>query len=192
MNDIRDRSVLVVVDVQNGFIREPSAAVVPVIAGLVDRWQRANGDTVFTRYLNYEGSPFERLIGWSELMTAPQTDIVDELQPYAKKATAVIDKTGYGLFADEAGAALVRERGWSDIYVCGIATESCVLATCLGAFEANLDPWLIEDASASHAGQHVHDAGVLVTQRFIGEGQIIKVADVPAALAKPALETCDA
>lgn len=192
MSSSQARSVLVVVDVQNGFIREASAPVVPVIADLVDRWQRAGEDTVFTRYLNYEGSPFERLIGWSELMTSPQTDIVEELQPYAKKATAVIDKFGYGLFADKAGAALVSEHGWTEIYVCGIATESCVLATALGAFEANLNPWLIEDASASHAGQHAHDAGVLVTRRFIGEGQIIKAADIPAALLTELLERCDA
>lgn len=192
MSSIKDRSVLVVVDVQNGFIREPSAPVVPVIADLVDRWQRAGCDTVFTRYLNYEGSPFERLIGWSELMTEPQTSIVDELRPYADKATAVVDKYGYGLFADAAGAALVAERGWTNIYVCGIATESCVLATALGAFEADLTPWLIEDASASHAGQHVHDAGVLVTQRFIGAGQIIKVADIPAPLVARTAERCSA
>jgi nicotinamidase-related amidase len=192
VSSIQDRSVLVVVDVQNGFVREPSAPVVPVIADLVDRWQRAGGKTLFTRYLNYEGSPFERLIGWSELMTSPQIDIVDELQPYAEKATAVVDKVGYGLFADDAGAALVEERGWTDIYVCGIATESCVLATALGAFEVNLNPWVIADASASHAGQHVHDAGILVTRRFIGEGQIIRVADIPAPLLAEPRERCDA
>ncbi|WP_329521090.1 cysteine hydrolase [Spirillospora sp. NBC_01491] len=192
MSKIQDRAVLVVVDVQNGFIREASAPVVPVIADLVARWQAAGRDVVFTRYLNYPGSPFERLINWSDLMDSPQTDIVPELQPYAEKATAVIDKKGYGLFADAAGAALVAERGWQDIYVCGIATESCVLATCLGAFEADLTPWLVEDASASHAGQHVHDSGVLVTRRFIGEGQIIAAGDIPVELASSQLEACEA
>ncbi|WP_055477536.1 isochorismatase family cysteine hydrolase [Sphaerimonospora mesophila] len=177
----RDGSVLVVVDVQNGFVREESAHVVPVIAGLVSRWQTAGGNVLFTRYINYPGSPFERLVRWSECMESPQIDIVDELQPYTEKAI-VIDKRGYGLFADSAGAALVAKRGWRDIYVCGIATESCVLATALGAFEADLTPWLIEDASASHAGEHVHDAGVLVTRRFIGERQIIRVADIPGGL----------
>jgi nicotinamidase-related amidase len=171
---VTEKSVLVVVDVQNGFIREGSAHVVPKIVDLVERWQAAGGDVVFTRYLNYAGSPFERLIGWSELMTSPQTDIVPELQAHAERATAIIDKTVYGLFADAAGAALVAGRGWTDIFVCGIATESCVLATALGAFEIDLTPWLIEDASASHAGQTVHEAGVLVTQRFIGAGQIIR------------------
>lgn len=182
------RPVLVVVDVQNGFIREPSAPVVPVIADLVRRWR---GDVIFTRYLNYPGSPFERLIGWSELMTSPAIDIVPELRPLVGQATAVIDKRGYGLFADQAGAALVAERGWTDIYVCGIATESCVLATALGAFEIGLTPWLIEDASASHAGRHVHEAGVLVTERFIGAGQIVRVADLPEVLVVP-VERCEA
>ncbi|MEU6710054.1 cysteine hydrolase [Nonomuraea sp. NPDC046802] len=167
-----------VVDVQNGFVRDESAHVVPVIANLVKRWQTAGGDTIFTRYVNYPGSPFERLVRWSGCMDSPQIDIVAELQPYAEKAVAVIDKKGYGLFADPVGAALVAERQWHHIYVCGIATESCVLATALGAFELDLTPWVIEDASASHAGQHVHDAGMLVTRRFIGEGQIIRAADI--------------
>lgn len=175
-------AVLVVVDVQNGFVREQSCHVVPVIAGLVERWRRAGGDVVFTRYINYEGSPFERLIKWKELRDSPQIDLAPELAPLAARATAVIDKNMYSLFADGKGRSLVSERGWTDIYVCGIATESCVLKTAVDAFELDLTPWLIEDASASHAGQHVHEAGVLVTQRFIGKGQIITTADIPASL----------
>ncbi|MDP4504050.1 isochorismatase family protein [Nonomuraea turcica] len=130
-------------------------------------------------------------VRWSECMGSPQIDIVDDLQPHAAKSY-VIDKKGYGLFADDAGAALVAEKGWRDIYVCGIATESCVLATALGAFEIDLTPWVIEDASASHAGQHVHDAGILVTQRFIGVGQVIKVAELPPRLVAPERQNCSA
>lgn len=185
------RPVLVAVDVQNGFVREESAYVVPRIVDLVQRWQAAGGDTVFTRYVNQPGSLFETLIGWSELMGPPQTDIVDELAPYAAQATAVVDKHEYGLLNNAEGAALIKEHGWTDLYVCGIATESCVLATALGAFEIGLVPWLVEDASATHAGAHVHDAGVLVAQRFIGEGQVIRVADIPAALVAPAAGTAD-
>jgi nicotinamidase-related amidase len=175
----RNGAVLVVVDVQNGFIRAESQHVVPIIADLVSRWQGGGGDVVFTRYLNYPGSPFERLIHWTELQTSPQIDIVPELKGYAESATAIVDKTIYSLFSEE-GRALVSEHGWTDIYVCGIATESCVLKTAVDAFELDLTPWLLEDASASHAGSAVHDAGVLVTSRFIGPDQVIKVADIPA------------
>ncbi|MFI7697909.1 hypothetical protein [Nonomuraea sp. NPDC049480] len=84
---------------------------VPVIAGLATRWPSAGNDVVFTRYINYPGSPYERLLGWTECMESPQIDIVDELRPHAEKATAVIDKNGYGMFADTAAAALVAGHG---------------------------------------------------------------------------------
>jgi nicotinamidase-related amidase len=182
-------AVLVVVDVQNYFIQPPSAHIVPIIADLVSRWQDTGADVVFTRYLNYPDSPFERLIGWAEMQGSPQTDIVAELQPYAARAT-VLDKTIYSLFSDE-GDALVRERGWTDLYICGAATESCVLKTAVDAFERDLTPWVIEDASASHSSQAAHDAGVFVTQRFIGEGQIIRAAQVPISASSERAQTTE-
>lgn len=172
-------SVLIVIDVQNGFITEGSRHVIPIIADLVERWQSSGGDTVFTRYINYEGSPFQRLIKWNELMTSPQIDIVSELIPYTTKATAVIDKKVYSVFADSNARTLISGRGWTNIYVCGIDTEGCVLKTAVDAFELDLTPWLIENASASHKGATVHEMGVFITQRFIGRGQIIRVADIP-------------
>lgn len=183
---ISGASVLVVIDLQNYFVRDVSAHIVPVIADLATRWRSAGNDVVFTRYVNPPGSPFERLLGWTECRESPQIDIVDELRPHAEAATAVIDKNGYSLFADVAGASLVARHGWRDIYLCGIATENCVLATALGAFELNLTPWLLADASASHRGPRAHEAGLFVAGSFIGEGQIISVSDVPAVLAAPA------
>lgn len=178
---IAKSAVLVVVDMQNGFISAQSAPIVPIVVDLVDRWQLAGGDVVFTRYLNYPGSPFERLIHWTEVQASPQIDIVEELQEQAQRATAIVDKKIYSMFTKE-NTALVRQHGWTDIYVCGIATESCVLKTAVDAFELDLTPWVIEDASASHAGTVAHDAGILVTQRFIGRGQILQVADVPGIM----------
>src|SRR6185312_1162674 len=112
-----------------------------------------------------------------QLQESPQTDIVPELKALAEHAI-VLDKTIYSLFNAE-GTRLVRSHGWTDLYICGIATESCVLKTAVDAFELDLTPWVLEDASASHAGQIAHEAGLLVTRRFIGEGQIIQSADMP-------------
>ncbi|MGH7749577.1 MAG: cysteine hydrolase, partial [Candidatus Dormibacteria bacterium] len=142
------KPVLVVVDVQNGFITEYSRPVVPVIADLVRRWQAAHGDVVFTRYLNYSGSPFERLIGWSKMIDGPETELAIELTPYIGPQTPVIDKYIYTLFTPE-GTQLVDERGWTDLYVCGIDTEICVLKTAVDAFERDVTPWILKDACAS-------------------------------------------
>lgn len=173
--DLRS-AVLVVVDVQNGFVSPHSDPVVAPIAALVERWQRAGGATVFTRYLNFEGSPFERLIHWSKLRDAPETDFDPRIEPYTHRDGAhQIDKTIYSLFT-ETGTALVEQQGWSDLLICGIATESCVLKTAADAFELGLRPWVLRDTVASHAGAFAHEAGLLVAERFIGRDQVVDTA----------------
>ena len=176
------KPVLVVVDAQNGFITEHSQPVIPVIADLVRRWQAANGDVVFSRYLNYPGSPFERLIGWTEMSNhGPETEIVTELATYVGPHTPVVDKYIYTLFTPE-GTHLVEERGWTDLYICGIDTDICVLKTAADAFEHNLTPWILKDACASHAGPKAHAAGLFIASRFIGPNQIIHTASLPESV----------
>jgi len=175
------KTALVVIDVQNGFANECSRHIIPAVVNLVERWQQAGGDTIFTRYLNYPGSPYERLLHWSRLQMSPETDIVDELVPYLDKARVVIDKPIYTLFTDE-GVQVVREGEWTDLVFCGIATESCVLKSAVDAFELGYTPWVVRDASASHDGRASHEAGLLVTGRFIGYGQLIDAATLVAKL----------
>lgn len=172
-----DKTVLVVVDVQNGFVGSRSRHVVPVIVDLVRRWQARGGSTIFSRYLNYAGSPYERLIGWTRMRSAPETDLITELQPYAERAAAVVDKTIYSLFNDQ-GTDVLARGGWTDLLICGIATESCVCKTAVDAFERNLTPWVLTDACASHAGTVTHEAGLVVTSRFIGKRQLISTSDL--------------
>ena len=169
--------VLVVVDMQNGFITEHSEHVVPVVAQLVREWLDRGRDVVFTRYLNYDHSPFETIMGWSKLKESPETDLVDELQDLGQAATAVVDKKIYTLFNEE-GAALAEARRWSDMFVCGIDTEVCVLKTAVDGFERGIRAWLLTDASASHSGQEAHDAGVLVAQKMVGRRQAITVSGI--------------
>jgi nicotinamidase-related amidase len=180
------RSVLVVVDMQNYFVNDRARHVVPVIADLVRRWQSTGGAVIFTRYWNYPGSQFERLIGWTRMQAEPETTVIEELQPYLKEATAVVDKHSYTLFSD-GGAEVIEEGGWQNLVICGIATESCVCKTAVDAFERGLTPWVLTDASASHAGPATHDAGLLVTSRFIGAKQLVSSTTVTTqVLAAPA------
>jgi nicotinamidase-related amidase len=163
---MNSKPALVVVDVQNGFVNDESRHVVPRIVELVRSWP---GPIAFSRFWNREGSSYERLIGWSKLQGPPETDLVDELQPYA---STVIDKVGYSFFSTE-GAALAAKQGWSEVYFCGIDTDMCVLKSAVDAFELGLTPYVIADASASHAGLRAHEAGLYLLARFIGARQVL-------------------
>lgn len=161
--------VLIVIDMQNGFMGIQSRHIIDPVINLIEECQRHKIPTVFTRFHNHPASSFERLIGWKRLREAPETDLVVDLQPYAK---TVIDKDFYSAFTNEFNR-FVNKNNWKTIILCGVATESCVMKTAVDAFERSLTPLVVSDACASHAGTDIHQAGLMILGRFIGGGQIV-------------------
>lgn len=183
------RAALLVVDVQNGFVNEHSKHVLPIITGLVDQWSESGRPTVFTRYWNFPGSPWERLIGWRALYGPPETDLAPELElRVTSPNTHVLDKTVYTALTAE-GLALLRELSITDLVICGIATDACVLKTTLDAFELGFTPWVLRDAVASNATRHsaaeVHSSALTLIGRLVGAGQIIGISDLQSQLSEP-------
>lgn len=181
-----DRAALLVVDAQNGFVNEHSQHVIPAIVDLTSRWATTGRPTVFTRYWNYTGSPYENLIGWRALYGPPDTDIVEDLLPFTSQAGArLLDKTTYTALTDE-GLALLTELDVTELVICGIATDACVLKTALDAFEQGYVPWVVRDAVASnatrHSAQEIHDSALLHISRLVGAGQLLTTSDVHAAI----------
>lgn len=174
-------SMLVAVDVQKGFVSEHSERALPNIRAALTAWQAAGGITVMTQFVNAPDSPYVRIIGWSKLMPG-DSDI--EFHPavadLADSATAVVRKNRYSSLTTEV-VRLLGERQLEHVYVAGLDTESCVLATALAAFEQDYTPWILTDACASHAGQAEHEAGLLVARRYIGSRQLVTTAEVLAA-----------
>lgn len=166
-----DKSALIVVDVQNGFLTDETRHVLPAIVGLVHRWQEAGGRVIYSRYFNHAGSAFERLMNWKQLYTSPETDIVKELVPYTRYSV-VFDKDAYSALTQEF-AELASRHEWTDLVICGIDTDLCVLKTALDAFEHGLTPWVVTEASASTGGDIAHEAGLVVIGRAIGEQHLV-------------------
>ncbi|MFE1409171.1 isochorismatase family cysteine hydrolase, partial [Streptomyces sp. NPDC058770] len=134
----------------------------------------------------YEGSPYETLIGWRALYGPPETDIVEELVPLTSRAGAqILDKKTYTALTDE-GLALLDQLEVTDLVICGIATDACVLKTALDAFERGYIPWVVRDAVASNATRHpaqeVHNSALLHISRLVGASQLIEARDVRAAI----------
>lgn len=62
-------AALIVTEMQNRFINDRSRSVIPKVVELVEHWETTGRPVVFTRYHNYPGSPFERLIHWSSVQS---------------------------------------------------------------------------------------------------------------------------
>ena len=53
-----------------------------------------------------------------------------------------------------------------------------MLKTAIDAFERGIEPVVVVDACASHAGREIHEAGLTLLRRFVGGRQLRTTAEV--------------
>ena len=75
-------------------------------------------------------------------------DFVDELQP--KTGEIVVDKPGFGAFFKTDLEKILRDRGVTQVIVCGVTTECCVQSTIRGAVDRGFFVLTLEDCCASY------------------------------------------
>ena len=158
-------SCLFVIDVQKGFINDHTRHLPERIEAL----QATFGHVLATRFLNPEGSFHRGLIHWDRF--APGSEEA-ELAIVPKDGAVRIDKTTYTCLVPEVRAWLVKNK-ITKVFLCGIATDNCVLKTAVDLFEEKIIPVILSDCCGSHGGPDCHAAGLLLARRFIGTGQVI-------------------
>jgi nicotinamidase-related amidase len=167
-----ERTALVVVDMQNDFVRVgapqevPDArATIPAIQALIGRFHDLHRLVVFTRFL---AGPSETLMwAWSPEVAPPQRScwpgvrraypdiegeregpaIIDELAP--ARGDVIVDKYGYGAFHRTRLHDVLLAHGVDTIVVVGTVTQICVDETVRGAFEVGLRAVLVSDGVSS-------------------------------------------
>jgi len=169
--DGRD-AALVVVDMQNDFVRAGAPLEVPdaraTIAPtrrLVAAFRRAGRPVVFTRFLSRPG--YYLLWNWSPQCRPPTrccwdghmrlyddvdsardcSAVIDELAPEA--GDWIVDKHGYGAFHDTGLAERLRAAGIGTLAITGTVTQICVEETAREAFHHGFRTVLVEDAVSS-------------------------------------------
>ncbi len=162
-------AILLVIDVQAGFINQWTRHIPEAVQSLQDRFE-----TVFaSRFENPPDSPFRKWKGLARFAPGmPETALA-----FAPCADAhVFAKSGYSAASDE--IIVAAKEADSPVHLCGIATDNCVLATAIDLFEQGVRPIVIADLCASHGGPEYHEAGLLLLKRLLGEAQIVSAADV--------------
>lgn len=162
--------VLIIIDVQRGFINDFTAHLPEKMPPLADAFD----DVLVTRFVNPPGSAHRRLIGWDRF--APGSDDVAlAFDPGSNRR--VVDKSTYSALTPEVAAHLAATNP-DRVVLAGIATDNCVLKTAVDLFEAGMTPVVLTDHVASHGGERAHDCGLLLMGRFIGDRQLIEAKDL--------------
>ena len=131
-----------------------------------------------TRFVNPAGSAHRRLIGWHRF--APGS--ADTELAFEPRADAVIIEKHTYSAGDTDLLARLRAIDASEVHLCGIATDNCVLAIAVMLFEAGFRPVVLADACGSHAGADYHEWGLRILRRLIGPAQVVD-GGAPTALA---------
>ncbi len=164
-----DAALLMVVDTQNSFINDHTRHVLRPINELINYWRNQKGSIVFSRFINPEGGPWEKLRSWRECKTEPEILLHSELD---KGKDMVVDKHTYSAWGDDVVQLCVSRR-LDTVVLCGIDTNECVLATAIDVFDHGFRPVIIRDACASAAGERFHEAALVLLERLLGSEQII-------------------
>lgn len=158
--------LLLIVDVQVGFVSERTRHVVPRLQELLSSNRFEN--IAFTQFMNMDESPYEQFMNWYRLKSQEEQEIIEELKPFATK---VFKKDIYTAVNNEF-KNYIKEKGIDKIYIAGIDTDCCVLSSATDIFQVDIQPIVLAYYCASNGGAASHDAALLVLRRVIGEKQI--------------------
>ncbi len=164
---------LVIVDMQNDFVREGAPMEVPDARKTIPQHQRliafcraADIPIIYTRFL---AGPKRTLIyEWSPELEEPTLacqrghrryyadvdktlecmDIIDEIYP--QPGDYIIDKYGYGAFHNTALDDTLHSLGVESLIITGTVTQICVEETARGAFHHGYRTTLVADAVSSY------------------------------------------
>ena len=165
------RQALLVVDMQNDFVRPgapqevPDAlATVPAIASLLHAFRAAGRPVIFTRF---SAGPQRTLLwNWSpecgpELRSCwpgvtrryrdgrelAGHDVIPELEPL--DGEPMVDKYGYGSFHNTMLEDVLRARGVAQVVAVGTVTQICVEETVREGFHRGLEMVMVSDGVSS-------------------------------------------
>jgi nicotinamidase-related amidase len=162
------KRMLLIVDVQNGFVNSYTEAIPGRIRTLVERGRF--DPVLFTCFVNTPESPYRRILDWHECAEAPDTDIAPELADLVRPGCAYT-KPGFTGIPDDLAKRL-RDEAPEEVVVVGIDTDMCVLKVAMDVFDLGITPVVLVDCCASTGGLQAHLAGLATLARNIGANQL--------------------
>lgn len=167
----KEKNILVIIDVQEGFVKPCSKDYEHNITNLLEAG--IFDGVVSTIYKNQPNSMFCRLTDWDDLCDKES----QQLLPIVKKhSDVIIEKTLYtGINTSLMQEITALNNGIypTKLFMVGIDTDACVLKSALDLFEYSVTPIILEPFCESSGGVEMHEAGMKILERLLGERQII-------------------
>jgi len=158
-------SCLLIIDVQKGLVNEHTKDIPSKVEALQSQYEFV----FICRFVNPPHSPHRELLKWNKFgADSPEAELAFE-----PSASAEIFTKGIYSCAGEDFLRRLEQRGISEVHLCGMDTNCCILKTAADLFERGYRPVVLSQASASHSGKEYHEAGLKLLVPLIGKEQIV-------------------
>ena len=128
-----EQKVLIVVDMQNGFMTKPNyIALNKKIENLIALHNY--NKIYFTKFKNTKNSLYETKVNWTELCDSQSQGFSMKLPNDA----IIFEKYGYGLSVNQIEE--LKKLNVSQIDICGLQTDACVYAIAFQLFDCGIFP----------------------------------------------------
>lgn len=163
---------LLVVDFQQGFASNINPALGSKIKSLVDLFTDVSY-CVFTQFKNTASSNFVKQLGWDKLLTEEEQDFI----VCPNSANFVVEKNTYSAVCDDL-LDFLRDHQIKTVFLCGLDSDACILATAFDLFDRGYRVLIIEDACDSSGGSEINDAAMAIIRRSFGENNVTKTDNI--------------
>ena len=178
MKPTTSRTALLIIDMQNDFVRKDGALCVPGIEEHLPAYQaflaecRKKGMTIiYTRHVfdpvknPIEAELFPELLKGGLRAQTPGHAVIEELAP--KQGDTILEKTRYNAFYKTDLDAVLKAKGITHVIISGTMTEICCHSTARGAMERDYRVLFLSDLNFS-LDPNVHAVTLDVIKMCIG------------------------
>ena len=165
------KNIVIVVDMQKGFtLSEQTVCLKEKIEELLKN--KVFDIVIATRFLNGDNSVFEQLLSWKRLKSDEERELIENIKPYVDYVEDKYIYTCVNANFIQKLCQLNDGRYPEELFLVGVDTDGCVLATAIDLFENNIRPIVLTEYCASNGGEEVHTAAITCMKRLLGTRQI--------------------
>ena len=155
-----EHAALLVLDMQNYFLREDSHAFIPSAPAILPNIQKLIQDfharglpVIFTRHVNTDADAGMMSRWWRDVIRPDTLD--SEIHSSLEIAKGiVIQKTQYNAFYNTTLEETLRSRGVEQVVVTGVMTHLCCETTARSAFVRGFEVFFCIDGTATYTEEH--------------------------------------
>ncbi|MBI4440325.1 cysteine hydrolase [Candidatus Woesearchaeota archaeon] len=158
------KNALIVIDVQNYFVNDNTKILPQKIAEFIDG---SDFDFVlFAKFVNKEDSNLFKILDWRECTSSPYIDIHPTLSKFVNKNN-VFEKSTYSIFKSKKFTKFLQNNNITKLFLCGIDTDACVLASAYDGFDIGYDIKILKDLCLSHYGEKLNNSALNIIETHL-------------------------